>query len=160
MSTTRHQEEQTQDHALAILTEYSDVRDTHELLHADLCLDDTLSIEDMLAALSDGSFEPELEPDDEPTWAQALASPECEYWIAGGCDELKSLEDLKVFILVPQSEVPCGHRPLKGKLVCKRKRDDTGKVVRYKVHYVAKGYISKMDLTCHDLSLLGAASAC
>jgi len=69
--------------------------------------------------LSDGSFEPELEPDDEPTWAQALASPDCEYWIVGGRDELKSLEDLKVFVLVPRSEVPHGHRPLKGKLVCK-----------------------------------------
>jgi len=119
LSATRRQEERTQDHALAILTEYSDVGDTHELLHADLCLDDTLSIEDTLAALSDGSFEPELKPDDEPTWAQALASPEREYWIAGGRDELKSLEDLKVFVLVPQSEVPRGHRPLKGKLVCK-----------------------------------------
>ena len=29
---------------------------------------------------------------------------------------------------------------LKGKLVCKRKRDDTGKITRYKVRYVAKGY--------------------
>jgi hypothetical protein len=29
---------------------------------------------------------------------------------------------------------------LKGKLVCKRKRDDTGTVTRYKVRYVAKGF--------------------
>ncbi len=138
----RCQEERTQmhDHALAILTEYSDVQDTHELLHADLCLHETLSIDDALAALSDGSFEPELEPDDEPTWAQALASPDCEYWIAGGRDELKSLEDLNIFVLIPQSEVPHGHHPLKGKLVCKRKHDDAGKVVHYKVCYVAKGY--------------------
>ncbi len=105
---TRCQEEgtQPQDLALAILTEYSDIRDTHELLHADLCLDDTLSVKDALAALSDGSFKPELELDDEPIWAQALASPEHEYWIVGGHDKLKSLEDLRVFILVPQSEVP------------------------------------------------------
>ncbi len=81
-----------------------------------------------------------MEPDDEPSWAQALASPKREFWIAGGQEELKSLEDLKVFILVPLSEVPCGHHPLKGKLVCKQKCDDTGKVVRYKVRYVAKGF--------------------
>ena len=60
------------------------------------CLDNMLSIEDALATLSNGSFKPELEPDDEPIWAQALASPEREYWIAGGHDELKSLEDLSV----------------------------------------------------------------
>jgi len=108
LSTTHRQEEgtQPQDLALAILTEYSDVRDTYELLHTDLCLDDTLSIEDALAALSDSSFKPELEPDDEPIWAQALASPEHEYWIVGGRDELKSLKDLRVFILIPRSEVP------------------------------------------------------
>jgi hypothetical protein len=29
---------------------------------------------------------------------------------------------------------------LKGKLVCKRKRDNTGKVVHYKVRYIAKGF--------------------
>jgi hypothetical protein len=51
-----------------------------------------------------------------------------------------SLQDLKVFVLVPQSEVPAGQRPLWGKLVCKHKCDDTGKVVCYKVCYVAKGF--------------------
>lgn len=67
-------------------------------------------------------------------------SPEHELWIAGGQHELKSLEDLKVFILVPCSEVPHGQCPLQGKLICKQKCDDSGKVVQYKVCYVAKGY--------------------
>ena len=75
-----------------------------------------------------------------------MASDEREYWIAGGRDELKSLEDLKVFVLVPRSDVPSGQRPLKGKLVCKRKRDDTGKVVRYKVRYVAKGFAQRYGI--------------
>ena len=60
--------------------------------------------------------------------------------LAGGRDELKSLKDLKVFVLVPRSEIPCRQRPLKGKLVCKQKRDEMGNVVCYKVRYVAKGY--------------------
>src|SRR6266702_6876079 len=154
LSGVRRQEERIQrsltpqaDHAFAILSEYSEVRDTHDLLHADLCFEDIpLSVDEALAALSDGSLEPTVEPDDEPSWAQALASPEREFWIAGGREELKSLEDLKVFVLVPRSEVPRGHRPLKGKLVCKQKRDDTGKVVRYKVRYVAKGFAQRWGI--------------
>ena len=69
-----------------------------------------------------------------------MASRECEYWITGGHDELKSLQDLQVFVLVPCSEVPCGQWPLKGKLVCKCKHNETGKIVCYKVCYVAKGF--------------------
>ena len=45
-----------------------------------------------------------------------------------------------MFVLVPQSDVPHSQRPLKRKLVCKHKCDDTGKVVWYKVQYVAKGF--------------------
>jgi hypothetical protein len=36
--------------------------------------------------------------------------------------------------------MPKGRHPLKGKLVCKCKRNDMEKVVRYKVRYVAKGF--------------------
>ena len=72
-----------------------------------------------------------------------MASPEREYWIAGGRDELKSLKDLKVFALIPRSEVSAGQRPLKGKLVCKRKRDEDGNVIRYKVQFVAKGFAQR-----------------
>ncbi len=127
MSRAHHQEERAQqsitpqtDHAFAILSEYSEVQDMHDLFHTDLCFENnTLTIDEALATLSDGSLEPTVEPDDEPSWAQALASPEREFWITGGQEELKSLEDLKVFILVPCSEVLHGHRPLKGKLICK-----------------------------------------
>jgi hypothetical protein len=50
------------------------------------------------------------------------------------------LKDLKVFVLDPCSDVLPGQRPLKGKLMCKRKQDEQGKITQYKVHYVAKGY--------------------
>lgn len=73
-----------------------------------------LSVDAVLNALSDGSLEPAFEDDDEPSWHHAMASDEREYWIAGGRDELKSLEDLKVFVLVPRSEIPRGHRPCHG----------------------------------------------
>ena len=141
--------ENHQDHALTILMEYSSVRDTHDLFPADLHFHDELpSIDEVLTSLSNGSLSPSAETDDEdePLWAHALASPEREFWIAGGRDEIRSLQDLKVFVLVPRSDLPHGHRPLKGKLVCKRKRDATGKVVRYKVRYVAKGFAQRYGI--------------
>lgn len=94
----------------------------------------------MLAALTNGSIKPTVDPDNEPLWAQAIASNEQEYWIAGGHNELKSLQDLKVFVLVPCSEVPQGHHTLTGKLICKHKCNDTGKIIQYEVRYVAKGF--------------------
>jgi hypothetical protein len=50
----------------------------------------------------------------DPSWAEALRSPEREYWIAGARDELRSLANLQVFVLIPRSHVPSGRRPLKG----------------------------------------------
>ena len=135
------------DYSAAFLSEYSPVRDTHDLLPADLPIEELPpSVEEVLAALSDGSLQPVVDPEDEPLWAHAMASNEREYWIAGGRDELKSLADLKVFVLVPRSDLPRGQRPLRGKLVCKRKRDDTGRVVRYKVRYVAKGFAQRYGI--------------
>ena len=102
------------------------------------------SIDHIFSALSDETLEPALASDNnEPTWAQAMAFSEQEYWIAGGHDELKSLEDLKVFVLVPRTKVPKGQWPLKGKLICKKKCDNMGKVVQYKVCYIAKGFAQR-----------------
>ena len=135
------------DYALAFLTEYSPVCNTHDLFPANLCIEGSnLSVDAVLSALSDGSIEPVPDHGDEPLWAQAMSSTEREYWIAGARDELKSLADLNVFVLVPRTDLPRGHRPLQGKLVCKRKRDDTGKIVRYKVRYVAKGFAQRYGI--------------
>jgi Reverse transcriptase (RNA-dependent DNA polymerase) len=104
------------------------------------------STDEALSATAEGSPEPILDSGDDPSWGEALASPDREFWIAGARDEIKSLETLKVFILVPQTEVPAGQRPLKGKLVCKRKCDDAGNITGYKVHYVAKGYAQRYGI--------------
>jgi hypothetical protein len=120
------------------------MRDSHFLLPLELELSKSCSsVGEALSALAVGATELELDPDDDPLWAKAIASPEREYWVAGARDELKSLKDLKVFVLVPRSEIPRGQRPLKGKLVCKRKRDDAGNISRYKVRYVAKGFAQR-----------------
>ena len=70
------------DHTSAFLSEYSNVRDTHDLIPADLSFEGTPpSLDHVLNALSDGSLEPAPYDEDEPLWAQAMASNEREYWI-------------------------------------------------------------------------------
>jgi Reverse transcriptase (RNA-dependent DNA polymerase) len=126
-------------HATALLAEFAPFRDSHVLIP--LIADSSLpSVDVVLQALASGSATPVLSDNDDPSWLEALASPEREYWIASGREELKSLEDLNVFVLVPCTHVPRGQHVLKGKLVCKCKRDDAGNIIRYKVRYVAKGY--------------------
>ena len=133
--------------ALTFLTTYSAIRESHDLFPLEIYPEDpSLDITDIIAALADGSATPTADTNDDPSWTKALASSEREYWIAGARDELRSLADMKVFILVPRSELPSGKRPLKGKLVCRRKRDDTGNVTRYKVRYVAKGYAQQYSI--------------
>ena len=53
---------------------------------------------------------------------------------------------MKVFVLVPRSDLPCEQHPLQGKLVSKRKCNDTGRIVHYKVHYVAKGFAQRYSI--------------
>ena len=103
-------------------------------------------VNSVLLAITDGSLEPSTDLDDDPLWSEAMASPEREYWITGTHDELRSLADLCVFVLVPCSELPKGKRPLRGKLVCKHKHDDTGKIICYKVQYVAKGFAHRQGI--------------
>ena len=130
-------------YSTAILSEFSSVCDSHDLLPLSISPSEHSSVTEVLSALANGSSTPELDTTDDPSWADAISSPDREYWIAGAKDKLRSLEDLNIFVLVPCSEIPHGQRPLKGKLMCKQKQDDAGKVVRYKVCYVAKGYTQK-----------------
>jgi hypothetical protein len=124
----------------AFLAEFVPYCDTHYLLPLDVPASDFVSMPEVLAAAVSGSLEPNMDADNDPLWSEALTSSKWEYWIAGAEDEIRSLGDLKVFVLVPRSDVPAGQRPLCGKLICKCKRDDTGNVVHYKVHYIAKGF--------------------
>src|SRR5260221_8471741 len=114
----------------AFLSRFSDFRETHDLLPLELPPDCDLPLDIFLSDVETGSLEPTCSDNDEPSWREALSSPEWEYWIAGARDELRSLQDLQVFILVPRSAVPKERCVLKGKLVCKRKRDDAGKIRR------------------------------
>jgi len=134
------------EHTSAFLTEFTPFLDLHSLLPLDLSDIPPATIDSMLSAITDGSLEPSTKLDDDPLWSEAMASPEWEYWIAGAHDELHSLADLCVFVLMPCSELPKGKCPLRGKLVCKHKCDDTGKIIRYKVWYVAKGFAQRQGI--------------
>jgi len=101
------------------LSEFSKFRDTHNLLPLDLPPDCNLPLDVFLSNVKTGSFKPTCETDNDPSWCNALAFLEQEYWIAGTSKELRSLQDLQVFALVPCSSVPQGRQLLKGKLVCK-----------------------------------------
>ena len=128
----------------AFVSEFTPLSHSHTLIPIYLAADHIYSsVSEVLSAIATGSAETVLDDNDDPTWTTALESPDREYWIAGACEELKSLADLKVFVLVPRSDIPQGRRPLKGKLVCKRKRDDAGNVTRYKVRYVVKGFAQR-----------------
>ena len=77
--------------------------------------------------------------------------------MAGVREELKSLADLNVFVLVPRSDVPSRQRPLKGKLICKHKCDNAGNIAHYKVQYVAKGFAQRYNI---DFIKMTAPTAC
>jgi len=85
------------------------VRDSHCLIPLDVELSDaTQPIGEVLNAIALGGADLSVDSNDDPSWTDAVASPEREYWIAGARDELQSLEQLKVFALVPRSDLPRG----------------------------------------------------
>ncbi|KAH9999165.1 hypothetical protein BJV74DRAFT_882978 [Russula compacta] len=86
----------------AFLNEFSPLVTSHSLLPLSLP-DDSISVDHVLSALTDGSLAPAI--DDKPCWADALASDH-EFWITGAHEEINSLQDLQVFALIPHSEVP------------------------------------------------------
>ena len=131
---------------LAFLAEFVPYCNTYYLLPLDVPASDFVSMPEVLAAATSGSLEPNMDADDDPLWSEALTSSKWEYWIASTKDEICSLGDLKVFVLIPHSDVPVGQRPLHRKLVCKHKQDDAGNVVHYKVRYVAKGFVQQFGI--------------
>ena len=63
-----------------------------------------------------------------------------ENWIEAMNEEYKSMQDNKVWELVP---LPEGVKPIGCKWIFKTKRDSKGNVERYKARLVAKGYTQK-----------------
>jgi hypothetical protein len=78
-------------------------------------------------------------PEEPCSLAEALASPDAPKWLAACHEELASIQDLKVFRLVPR-DAATGRTIMDGKFVFRLKRDQHGNPVRLKARYVVKGY--------------------
>ena len=78
--------------------------------------------------------------DDSVNFHQAMQDSNSEKWIEAMNDEYKSMQDNKVWELVP---LPKGVKPIGCKWIFKTKRDFTGNVERYKARLVVKGYTQK-----------------
>ena len=82
-----------------------------------------------------------LEFEDEPrTWEEAKQSADAEWWEEGYRDELKSLKDMDIYKLIPQSDMLQGTKICKGQPVFRIKWDKNGKAIWWKVHLVFKGF--------------------
>lgn len=73
----------------------------------------------------------------DPTYKEAMASPEKEYWQAAITDELASLEAYNTWTLTP---VPAGIRLIPTKYVLKKKYNAQGKFERFKARLVVQGF--------------------
>ncbi|RVW15892.1 Retrovirus-related Pol polyprotein from transposon TNT 1-94 [Vitis vinifera] len=78
--------------------------------------------------------------DDPINFQQAMKSSNSQKWIEAMNEEYKSMQDNKVWELVP---LPVGTKPIGCKWIFKTKRDSNGNVERYKARLVAKGFTQK-----------------
>ena len=69
------------------------------------------------------------------SYQQVMRLPEAELWKGAVQKEIKSLQDLKVYTLIPKSNVPIGQNVIGSKWVFKVKTDNT-----YKTRLVAQGW--------------------
>ena len=101
-------------------------------------------IDNILAAIADHStIDPRTLAGDEPRdWADSQCRPlaEAAEWKVAFEDEIKSLREMGVYVLIPRSEVPTGAKVRRCKAVLKNKLDEKGNLARRKVRYVFKGF--------------------
>ena len=82
----------------------------------------------------------EVDPEDPKTFQEAMGRSDRDKWIVAIKEELKSIDDLKVYKLVPRSQaIKEGRKVLKGRFVFHLKRDQFGAIERWKARFVARG---------------------
>ncbi|KAJ3494947.1 hypothetical protein NLJ89_g10707 [Agrocybe chaxingu] len=96
----------------------------------------------ILAAITKHAINPrDIEFEDDPKdWNDAKTSRYAPQWESAYRDELKSLQERGVYILVPRESIPNGTKIRKCRPIFKIKRDGEGKIDRFKVRVVFKGF--------------------
>ncbi|RVW42870.1 Retrovirus-related Pol polyprotein from transposon TNT 1-94 [Vitis vinifera] len=106
--------------------------------------------DDYIVYLQEREVESGMMEDDPINFQQAMKSSNSQKWIEAMNEEYKSMQDNKVWELVP---LPVGTKPIGCKWIFKTKRDSNGNVERYKARLVAKGFTQKKELTSKRPSL-------
>jgi hypothetical protein len=88
------------------------------------------------AAKSIDKFEPR-------SYKEAMDSKSAEHWEKAMKEELDSIEENKTWELI---DLPHGRKAVGSKWVYKIKRDENGKIVRYKARLVAQGFSQKFGI--------------
>jgi hypothetical protein len=86
---------------------------------------------------SDTTTVPDDDQDIIPTRKLMMQRPDRDEFLKAEEEELASMQEKEVFKLVPDE----GQRTLGSKFVYRVKRDETGKIVRYKARLVARGFL-------------------
>jgi len=86
--------------------------------------------------------------DDPQTVEEALSRSDSDQWLQAMNEELKSFAETGTYEVV---DADPSYRPIPLKWVLKRKRDEAGRVTRYRARLVAKGYRQIAGLDFHEL---------
>ena len=86
--------------------------------------------------------------DDHINFHQAMQSSNSEKWIEAMNEEYKSMQDNRVWELVPLRE---GVKPIGCKWIFKTKRNSKGNMEKYKACLVAKGYTQKEGIDYKEI---------
>jgi len=84
-----------------------------------------------------------LDPDEPPSYTEALNSAQAPQWMAAIEDELKSIMDNQTWEL---TELPKGRTPVKCRWTFRVKRGAGGEVIKYKARLVAKGFTQRYGI--------------
>lgn len=82
-------------------------------------------------------FASTVAPEEPPTYEKAIRSPHAQHWQDAMTAELKAMEDMQVWEVVPK---PDNVNVVSSKWVYKLKRDANGEISRYKARLVARGF--------------------
>ncbi|KAJ3570524.1 hypothetical protein NP233_g4341 [Leucocoprinus birnbaumii] len=88
-------------------------------------------------------------PNDPKSIEEALGRPDGDKWKAAIEEELNSLRDHGVYVLVPRSSIPNSRKVMSSKWVLVSKQDELGIITRWKARLVTRGFkqVFSLDFT-------------